>query len=226
MAKTTSGSPSFKNRASQGVRFFLCQHRSHFKTTLGLTALTLTPPHIQPPAIAAEPSPFSHTLTVPAATAALAARLEARDSATAALQETCSAPITAKLIDTVSPPQLVHDARQLLSLKAHTAITTRHVQLFCRNILLSEAWNIYIPALLLPTARQRLAGGHIPFGRALGESFFQRHRLQSRFHNLPFGIVLENRAILYRRDTKQPFSFLIERYTRAALLPKTKPFSP
>ena len=153
----------------------------------------------------------------PSTPAALAHELGQRDSATAALQQHCSLPITASLLDKHASPALQRDAQQALQVPPTARLETRHVQLLCGSQIRSEAWNLYLPDRLTPQARHLLASTHVPFGKAIGETNFIRQRLGSHFTNLPPGIGLENRAILRRRTDEQGFAYLIERYTAAAL---------
>lgn len=158
-----------------------------------------------------------HDLTTrPSTPAALAHELEQRDSATATLQQHCLLPITAHLLDRHASAPLQQDALRALLALPTEQLEIRHVQLLCGKEVWSEAWNLYLPDRLTSDARHRLASGHIPFGKAIGERNFIRQRLNSHFAGLPLGIGLENRAILRRRTDKQGFSYLIERYTTAA----------
>ncbi len=153
----------------------------------------------------------------PATAEALAHELDQRASATATLQQHCPRPITAHLLDRAAPPALQRDARQALQASPTTRLVVRHVQLLCGRAVWSEAWNLYLPDRLTPDARRKLAGSHVPFGKAVGETTFSRQRLGSRFTGLPAGVVLENRAILHRRVDQRGFSYLVERYKKAAL---------
>lgn len=147
----------------------------------------------------------------------LAQELAQRDSATAALQQHCATPITAHLLDRKAPATLQQDARLALNAIPTEKLEIRHVQLLCGGEVWSEAWNLYLPDRLTSQARRTLANGHTPFGKAIGEGNFSRQRLNSRFTDLPPGIMLENRAILHRRTDGRNFAYLIERYTDDAL---------
>ena len=163
-----------------------------------------------------------HTVTPrPATPAALAQDLSQRDSATATLQQHCPLPITAHLLDGKAAPALQREARQAMQASPAARLVVRHVQLLCGRAVWSEAWNLYLPDRLTPDARRKLAGSHVPFGRAVGEATFSRQRLESRFTGLPPGTVLENRAILHRRTDGRGFATLIERYEEAALEVRT-----
>lgn len=165
-------------------------------------------------------SPHAITPRPPTPTA-LAHELEQRDSATAALQQHCPLSITARLLDRHAPATLQQDARQTLQVLPTTRLEIRHVQLLCGSQIRSEAWNLYLPERLTPQARRILASGHVPFGKAIGEGNFTRQRLGSHFTDLPPGIELENRAMLRRKIDGRGFSYLIERYTDAALSIRT-----
>lgn len=168
-------------------------------------------------AITATTAQAHESLPRPAAPAALAQELAQRDSATATLQQHCATPITARLLDRNAPASLQHDARLALNAAPTEKLKIRHVQLLCGGEVWSEAWNLYLPDRLTSQARRTLANGHTPFGKAIGESNFSRQRLNSRFTDLPSGIMLENRAILRRRTDGRNFAYLIERYTDNAL---------
>lgn len=160
----------------------------------------------------------AHAVVPPPPTpAALAHELEQRDSATATLQRHCPIPVTAHLLDRHAPETLQRNARLTLKASPTARLDIRHVQLLCGTQVWSEAWNLYLPDRLSSQARQTLADGHTPFGKAVGEASFFRQRLNSHFTNLPPNIVLENRAILHRRTDEKGFSYLTERYTAATL---------
>lgn len=158
----------------------------------------------------------------PTPAATLAQELSQRASATAVLQQHCPTPITVRLLGATAPAPLQHTARLALNVPAGTRLSIRHVLLLCEEHTVSEAWNLYLPDRLTPQARRLLTDGHTPFGRAVGEGYFDRQRLGSQMQALPSDTILENHAILRRKADGMPFAYLIERYKRAALAPFTR----
>lgn len=154
--------------------------------------------------------------------------LAAQDSATAALGQWCerqkiaSPPLirAAKIADP-APRPLPAEGLRLLAPQAGERLASRHVRLTCGGVVLSEAWNWYLPARLPDEANVRLETTDTPFGKVLSGWGFERRRLASRrgrAAGCPAGTVLSHSALLDSR-AGVPVSFVIECYTRAALAP-------
>lgn len=142
--------------------------------------------------------------------------LSQRHSATAALQSLFTLPIQVVQSCDSSFPDNQLLTCLCLSPTNKPSIIVRHVHLQCHGLVLSEAWNAYVPSRLTHAARHNLKNPHIPFGRALGEHTFWREGLKSCTDHLPSGFILENHAILHRHGDNAPFSVVIERYTSNA----------
>ncbi|AOX19165.1 hypothetical protein A0U90_01410 [Kozakia baliensis] len=148
--------------------------------------------------------------------------LAAQPSATAVLQAHCDrlrpgTTIQAIVLpvereDTISP-----DIRSILAVGPDEPIGVRHVRLQCGTLLLSEAWNWYVPSRLTPEMVHILTTTHIPFGRAVAALHFRREALQTSSTNLPSGTILRNRAVLRRASDDAPISLVEENYQEAVL---------
>jgi hypothetical protein len=153
--------------------------------------------------------------------AAFEAQLDANPSATAVLQSWCDAHarpgtrIVARQVQPapVPPPA---EARQALAIKPGEAIRYRRVQLMCGGRVLSNADNWYVPGKLTDAMNDRLDRSQTPFGRAVAALHFSRRNLSTDF--LPPGgqSVLRHSALL-TTGKGEPFSFVVETYTREIL---------
>lgn len=153
-----------------------------------------------------------------AAVRALKDRLDHNPSATAVLQEHCSLPIRVVRLPAHEHPS--PDILLLLEVQDANQVRTRHVQLLCGDIALSDAWNWYVPERLTRGMNRVLETTDTPFGKAVAETHFHRQRLESHFPDASSGIVLENRAILRRASDNAPISLVVEDYLPAALRPQ------
>jgi hypothetical protein len=152
---------------------------------------------------------------------AFEAQLEANPSATAVLQSWCDAHarhgtrILARQVQPapVPPPA---DARQALALKPGEAVRYRRVQLMCGDRVLSNADNWYLPGKLTDAMNGTLVHTRTPFGRAVAALHFSRRNLETVY--LPPGgqSVLRHSALL-TTGKGEPFSFVVETYTKAIL---------
>ena len=151
--------------------------------------------------------------------------MAAQDSATAALGDWCARQsiamppvIRAERIGAAkdAPPARV---RALLAVTPGEPLALRHVRLSCGGVVLSEAWNWYVPARLPEAMNARLDGSDTPFGTVIAPLGFTRQRLASRrgvMAGCPAGTILSHRAVLRLPDGR-PVSLLTECYTRANL---------
>jgi hypothetical protein len=147
--------------------------------------------------------------------------LEAHASATAVLQSWCDAHarpgtrIVARQVQPapVPPPA---DARRALALKPGEAVRYRRVQLMCGGRVLSNADNWYLPGKLTDAMNETLEHTQTPFGKAVAALHFNRRNLETVY--LPPGgqSVLRHSAVL-TTDKGEPFSFVVEIYTRQIL---------
>ncbi|GAN93929.1 hypothetical protein Gbth_041_025 [Gluconobacter thailandicus F149-1 = NBRC 100600] len=153
-----------------------------------------------------------------AAVRALNDRLERHPSATAVLQEHCGLPI--RVVRLPAQEQPSGDILLLLDVQKADQIRTRHVQLLCGDIPLSDAWNWYVPERLTADMNHVLETTDTPFGKAVADTHFHRQRLESHFPDPATGIVLENRAMLRRASDNAPISLVVEDYLPAALKPQ------
>lgn len=151
--------------------------------------------------------------------------LAAQDSATAALGEWCAAQALA------TPPLIraeriggaadgpTAQMRALLAVPPGERLALRHVRLSCGGVVLSEAWNWYVPARLPDTMNARLDRSDTPFGKVIAPLGFKRQRLASQrgaAADCPAGTTLSHRAVL-RLPEGLPVSVVTECYTRANL---------
>lgn len=158
---------------------------------------------------------------VDARLSAFEAKLEANPSATAVLQGWCDthAPsgtrIVARQVQTAFAPPPA-DARRALALRPGEAVRYRRVQLMCGPHVLSNADNWYLPGKLTDAMNKMLDHTQTPFGTAVAMLHFSRHNLMTDY--LPAGgrDVLRHSAML-ATDRGEPFSFVVETYTREIL---------
>jgi len=156
------------------------------------------------------------------------ATLAAHDSATLALEDWCTrraiaprAQVSATLVEAqttaaagpATPPEL----RARLGVVPGEALGFRHVRLDCGGVILSEAFNWYVPALLTPEMNRTLADTRIPFGKVAAPLAYRRELIEARrgaAGGCPPGVVLSHRALLRMPDGR-PLALLVECYTRA-----------
>jgi len=152
---------------------------------------------------------------------AFEARLEANPSATAVLQGWCDAHapgsrIVARQVQSRFVP-LPEAARQALAIKPGESARYRRVQLICAGQVLSNADNWYLPGKLTDAMNATLDTTRTPFGVVAAALHFTRRNLTTRY--LPRGgqDVLRHSAVLIT-DRGEPFSFVVETYTKAILV--------
>jgi chorismate-pyruvate lyase len=113
------------------------------------------------------------------------------------------------------------DVRARLGVTQDARLAYRHVKLACGDVVLSDARNWYVPALLPLEMNQRLAAGDMPFGAVIAPLGFRRERLASLRGpgpGCPADTILTNRALI-RLPSGRPLSFVVECYTAANLAP-------
>ncbi|MDE2404126.1 MAG: hypothetical protein KGM17_05355 [Sphingomonadales bacterium] len=111
------------------------------------------------------------------------------------------------------------DGRALLALGPDEAHGFRHVRLACNGIVLSEAYNWYVPARLSEGMKAELAATGTPFGTVVAPLRFSRTALASargRGAGCPRGTVLSRRALLRLPDGRA-LALLVECYTAATI---------
>ena len=172
----------------------------------------------------------------------LNAALLSHDSATLALEDSCSHRLAPAVVaERVRGEDKPADAgvRTLLDVDADIPVAYRRVRLRCDARVLSEADNWYVPARLTAEMNHALDTSDIAFGRAVQALQFSRHTLSARllWSPLPEGLdgggvaipaatsgrsltipphVLEHRAVLTLPDG-MPFCTVVESYTAALL---------
>ena len=168
---------------------------------------------------AAMPQPASPTLDE------FEAVLRRHDSATRALEEWCAqrgiadpALIRAQTIDATSndPPA---EMRRRLQLQPGETFAMRNVRLSCGPMVLSVAWNWYVPARLTPEMNEALRFSDTPFGKVVAPLKFRRQPLEivrGQAENCPVETISTHRAMLVLPDGR-PLAYLIECYTPANL---------
>jgi chorismate-pyruvate lyase len=151
---------------------------------------------------------------------AFEAQLEAHASATQVLQAWCDvhAPGTRVIAHQVQSESLApsEEARAALKIEPGEAVRYRRVQLKCGDLVLSNADNWYLPGKLTRAMNDTLEKTETPFGAAVAGLHFRRRNLTTRFLPLRGPSVLTHSALL-TTDRGQPFSFVVETYTRAIL---------
>ena len=169
------------------------------------------------------------TLSAVALLRVLNAELLRHDSATLTLERWCvghgigaGSPVVARRVAVPEIP-LLAEQQQRLAVSAGMPIRYRRVQLWCADVLLSEADNWYVPGRLSEAQNRLIEETDIPFGRALQDVHFRRHTVSARvlWYPLPGSAeiplsVLEHRAVLSLPDGT-PLSEVVETYTRNLL---------
>lgn len=142
--------------------------------------------------------------------------LRAEPSATRVLQAYCQRIVPGVAVTAVSLPTNDRPAPAVLharfALASGETIRTRHVSLRCGTLVLSDAWNWYIPERLTPEMNQELDTSTTPFGRVVAALRFHREHISSETTFLPAGILLRNTAMLRRGRDNLPFSLVVENY--------------
>lgn len=153
--------------------------------------------------------------------------LAARDSATAALGDWCTArqlapqpEIRAQVLD--DPPREPSEpVRQALGTSPAEPVGFRHVRLSCGNRVLSEAYNWYAAARVSPEMNRTLDTTDTPFGRVVAPLGFRRERLgvvRGPADLCPAATILTHRALLRLPDGRA-LAYVVECYTAANLAP-------
>ena len=173
----------------------------------------------------------------------LNAQLLSHPSATLTLQSWCESHhlaadphIVARRVRGADKP-LPADGRALLGIGPDEPVRYRRVALSCGDVVLSDADNWYVPALLTPDMNRQLDSSDTPFGIVVKPLHFRRQTLSADvlWHLLPDGWdsgaalpppgnaplsvpdhVLQHRAVLYTGDNL-PFSLVVESYTSRTL---------
>lgn len=172
----------------------------------------------------------------------LNARLLAARSATATLEAWCAghrmaaAPrLSARLVREADAPASP-ETRHRLQVGPDEPMRYRRVRLACGDHVLSEADNWYVPGRLTPEMNRLLDETDTPFGRAVQSLAPTRQTVEAEtlWQPLPEGwhqappapaactdlavpdALLRHRAVLFTAG-RQPFSEVVETYTRAVL---------
>lgn len=153
--------------------------------------------------------------------------LRRHDSATVALEEWCAlrgfphpAQVTASTLS-VESNESDEDVRRRLILRGNETVALRHVRLNCGPLVLSEAWNWYVPARLTEEMNAALRLGSVPFGKVVAPLGFRRRLLSAvsgPAKDCPPGTIATHRAMLLLPD-ERPLAYLVECYTGANLAP-------
>jgi chorismate-pyruvate lyase len=159
--------------------------------------------------------------------------LSQEPSATLVLEHWCAeyhlAPvpkIVAQRVDG-SPKTAPESVRRNLRLTSGEALGYRRVQLFCGDLILSDADNWYVPDRLTPAMNALLDHTDTPFGLAVRSLHFQRRTISSQRLWTPSAApsagglaipehVLRNVGLLTTPDGR-PISQVVESYTGAVL---------
>lgn len=161
--------------------------------------------------------------------------LRRHDSATLALEEWCAvrgiaepARVTAQTLSqtmAVGSEGEAQDAspaiRETLALGPDEALALRHVRLSCGAMVLSEAWNWFVPGRITPDMKDALLLSNAPFGKVVAPLGFRRKPLTTiagPADHCPAGTISTHRARLVLPDG-QPLAYLVECYTTANLAP-------
>ncbi|QDH16625.1 hypothetical protein [Swingsia samuiensis] len=150
-----------------------------------------------------------------AAIRAFSQQLDSHSSATSVLQMRCTTPIKVHYLSTYLAPEA--NLFRSLEVDPSSTVKLRHVELMCQNIVLSEAWNWYIPGRLTQAMNTQLETTNIPFGKVVKPLNFIRQKLQSHIFEQPNDAILENRAVLKRQSDSAPIALVIEKYFPTAL---------
>lgn len=145
--------------------------------------------------------------------------LNAQPSATRVLQQYCQGRFPGLALQAVALPT-GPDARppsepERFALRKGETLRTRHVSLRCGALVLSDAWNWYVPERLTAEMNKALDNSTEPFGHVVASLHFTRLTLSSETGNLPPGVLLRNRALLLRGGDRLPFSLVEESYLAA-----------
>ncbi len=156
------------------------------------------------------------------------AKLASNDSATVALQQWCAARNIAqpaviyagnKFATALNEPSKALQRR--LAVGKQERIVMRQVRLSCDKVVLSFAWNWYVPARLTPEMNAALAETDTPFGKVAAPLMFRREALKTiagRAKNCPHGTISTHSALLRLPDGK-PLALVLECYTAANIAP-------
>ncbi len=157
--------------------------------------------------------------------AALERTLGAHASATAALEEWCTArgfapvpKITATLLTGEAPPA-PSDLRERLGVGPDEPLGYRHVRLSCGERVLSVAHNWFVRSRLTPAMNPQLDTTDTPFDKVAAPLGFTRETLDARHGGepgCPAGTVLSQIALL-RLPDGAPLAYLTECYTSASV---------
>lgn len=147
-------------------------------------------------------------------------QLETHASATSVLQNWCDAHapgqrVVARQVQSAFVPT-PEAARRALAIKPGEAVRYHRVQLMCGNRVLSNADNWYLPDKLTRIMNDTLEHSETPFGVAVAALHFTRDNLETTFPPPDDQGVLRHSAVLLT-DKGQPFSFVVETYTKAVL---------
>jgi hypothetical protein len=151
--------------------------------------------------------------------------LRRHDSATLALEEWCAArgiadPARIEAQGVGAPrDHLPPSIRRTLDLGPGEAFAMRNVTLSCDKVVLSIAWNWYVPSRLTQEMNAALRESKTPFGKVVAPLRFRRQPLETvagRAENCPDGTISTHRAMLVLPDGR-PLAYLIECYTAANL---------
>ena len=150
---------------------------------------------------------------------AFEAELEAHPSATAVLQNWCSAHapgqrIVARQVQP-APAPLPDEARAALKIKPGEGVRYRRVQLMCGDRVLSNADNWYLPDKLARAMNDTLEHGETPFGVAVAALHFTRRNFETTYPPRGQGVLRHSAVLL--TDKSEPFSYVVETYTKAVL---------
>jgi hypothetical protein len=188
------------------------------------------------PGTARQPSQSTHEPDQSTAAGLLLAfnqRLLASSSATRMLEQWCTErklaaePKVRALRDRDTNKAASADVRKSLAVGDSEPLAYRRVKLVCGGYVLSEADNWYVPARLTPAMNAQLDQTDTPFGIVVQTLHFSRRTTAVRelWRAMPMQdassappIVLEHEAVLTTPDG-QPFSLVVERYTRELLAP-------
>ncbi len=156
---------------------------------------------------------------------AFEATLARHDSATAALEDWCAsrgiadpAVIQAHKLTTHAEP-VPEQVRAALRTASGEEVSQRQVRLSCGTVVLSVAWNWYLPARLTPAMNAALKDSDTPFGKVVAPLRFRRETLETiagAGKLCPAGTISTHRARLVLPDGR-PLAYLIECYTAANL---------
>ncbi len=188
------------------------------------------------------PDTYLSRVEATAVVQSLNAALLASRSATATLEGWCAAHrmaeaprLVARLDRGVDKPASP-ETRKRLAVGSDEPVRYRRVRLACGDHVLSEADNWYVPARLTPEMNRVLETTDTPFGRAVAALGTTRQTVGAEPHwqPLPEGWdqaappapscgtldvpehLFSHRAVLFTGE-RQPFSEVVETYTRAVL---------